>query len=158
MKDIKGYEGLYAVTSCGKVWSYKRNNFLVASPDTDGYFRVSLYKGGKGKIGYIHRLVAEAYIPNPNNFPQVNHKTEDKSKNAVPQLEWCTCAYNNNYGTAPKRRAKSRGKRVICIETGVIYNSTIEASAAVGRTRNIVSQCCRGLAKTCAGFHWAFVV
>ena len=65
MKDIKGYEGLYAVTSCGKVWSYRRKIFLSPSYDNNGYLMVNLSVGGNVKTKYIHRLVAEAYIPNP---------------------------------------------------------------------------------------------
>ena len=74
MKDIKGYEGLYAVTSCGRVWSYRRNKFLAPATIKSGYNYVNLYKDGKKKFCRVHRLVAEAYIPNPDNLPQVNHK------------------------------------------------------------------------------------
>ena len=65
MKDIKGYEGLYAITSCGKVWSYRRKKFLKLRADQDGYLLVNLYNKGKPKGCLVHRLVAEAYIPNP---------------------------------------------------------------------------------------------
>ena len=90
MKDIIGYEGLYAVTSCGKVWSYKSKKFLKPGKRRDGYLHVSLYKGGEGKLYYIHRLVAEAYLPNPNGLQQVNHKDENRENNALQNLEWCT--------------------------------------------------------------------
>ena len=89
MKDIQGYEGLYAVTSCGKVWSYKNERFLKPYKKRDGYLEVYLYKGGERKHYIIHRLVAMAYIPNPDNLPQVNHKDENKENNALPNLEWC---------------------------------------------------------------------
>lgn len=98
MKDIKGFEGKYAITSCGRVWSYKNNMFLKSHPDKDGYLMTLLYdSNGKGKMCKIHRLVAEAYIPNPDNLPLVNHKDEIKHHSYLNNLEWCTKAYNNHY-------------------------------------------------------------
>lgn len=83
MRDIPGYEGLYAATSCGKIYSYRAKKFLKPRITKKGYCRVLLYKDGKGKDFYIHRLVAEAYLDNPENLSQVNHKDEDKSNNSV---------------------------------------------------------------------------
>lgn len=108
MKDIEGYEGLYAITSCGKVWSYKSKKFLKARYDKDGYISVALRKDGKTKYFFVHRLVAMAYIPNPNNLPEVNHKNEIKSDNNINNLEWCTRKYNANYGTIKERLAFAR--------------------------------------------------
>ncbi len=85
MKDIKGYEGLYSITSCGKVYSYIKNRFLKPYYNGSGYFRVSL----KGKQKAVHRLVAEAYIDNPKNLPEVNHKDLNKENNCINNLEWC---------------------------------------------------------------------
>jgi len=85
MKDIIGYEKLYAITSCGRVWSYKRNKFL-SSEKVNGYERVTLCKDGKRKHFLIHRLVAEAYIPNPNSYDTVDHINNDKTKNYVNNL------------------------------------------------------------------------
>lgn len=105
MIDIKGYEGLYAVTSCGKIWSYRKGAFL--SPINNGkYLYVELWKNGKRKRERIHRLVAQAYLPNPNNLPQVNHKDEVKTHNYLGNLEWCDASYNINYGTRNERVAK----------------------------------------------------
>lgn len=99
MKDILGYEGLYAVTSCGRVWSYKSNRFLEPYRDRKGYLRVTLYGNGSKKDCKVHRLVAEAYLPNPNNWPHINHKDEIKSHNFLGNLEWCNADYNNHYGS-----------------------------------------------------------
>ena len=99
MKDIKGYEGLYGITSCGKVWSYRNKKFLVPRANSKGYLRVELCRDGQKKWYRVHRLVAEAYIPNPENFPQVNHKDENKANNCLQNLEWCDAKYNINYGT-----------------------------------------------------------
>ena len=90
MKDVVGYEGLYAVTSCGKVWSYKSKRFLTPENNGRGYFRVKLCKDGKEKKYMIHRLVAEAYIPNQDNLPQVDHIDNDKTHNYVNNLQWIT--------------------------------------------------------------------
>ena len=113
-RPIEGYEGLYEVSSYGRVrsvdryvrcsyGSYRLHKGKVLSPGIrpDGYLVVSL----KYKMFRVHRLVAQAFIPNPDNLPQINHKDEDKSNNRVENLEWCTAKYNNNYGTA-RIRAK----------------------------------------------------
>lgn len=103
MKDIKGYEGLYGITSCGRVWSYRRQKFLASIVDSWGYVRVNLSKEGKVKTYKIHRLVAEAYIPNPEGLRDVNHLDENKSNNSVNNLCWCSHKDNCNYGTRNQR-------------------------------------------------------
>ena len=125
-KPVVGYEGYYEVDQFGRVFSVER---VVSVDDNgrkyekrvsgkqmkqclknNGYKSVSLTKGGVTKAFYVHRLVAEAFIPNPDNLPMVNHKDEDKTNNFVENLEWCTNNYNINYGTARKRQAdKIRG-------------------------------------------------
>ena len=110
MKDVKGYEGQYAITSCGKVWSYKSKKFLAVDYDDKGYARVEIWKNGKRKKCRVHRLVAEAYIPNPENKPQVNHLNEVKTANYVSNLVWATAEENINYGTHNERVSKSMKK------------------------------------------------
>lgn len=83
MRDIPGYEELYAATSCGKIYSYKAKKFLKPGKTKDGYLFVILYKDGVHKCYRVHRLIAATYLPNPDNLPQVNHKDEDKSNNSV---------------------------------------------------------------------------
>lgn len=107
MKDIIGYEGLYAITSCGKVWSYKRCCFLTPRFNESGYLRVQLIKNGKRKNKTIHRLVAEAFIPNLDDKPQVSHKDECKTHNWVNNLEWATSKENNNMPLRKKRGSDS---------------------------------------------------
>lgn len=113
MKDIKGYEGIYAITSCGKVWSYKNKRFIIPRPNEKGYLRIKLYKNGSYKTFGVHRLVAEAYIPNPENKEQVNHKDENKSNNCVNNLEWMTNKENANYGTRNERISIALKKDVL---------------------------------------------
>lgn len=118
-KPVVGYEGLYEVSSLGRVRSldrYVKNNYSywlrkgkVLSPEKnkDGYLLVSLCCNGKRYLRTVHRLVAEAFIPNPDNLPEVNHINEDKSNNRVENLEWCTRKYNINFGTARIRRRET---------------------------------------------------
>ena len=115
MKDIPGYEGEYAITSCGKVWSYKRGRFLAPRLQQNGYTSVALCKNGIRKNELIHRLVALAYIANPLNLSEVNHLDEDKLNNALPNLEWCSHKYNCNYGTRnEKQKITKRSKLNLC--------------------------------------------
>lgn len=127
-KPIKGYEGYYEVDCFGRVYSLDRtisvndNGRMYDKPvigrvmgqtvKSNGYKCVSLTKDGESKAFYVHRLVADAFIPNPDDLPMVNHKDEDKSNNFVENLEWCTNEYNINYGTGKERRAKKIRGRV----------------------------------------------
>lgn len=156
MKDIQGYEGLYAVTEDGRVWSYRSKKFLKPGV-VRGYLQITLSKNGVKTQCCIHRLVATAYIPNPENKPQVNHKDENKLNNCVDNLEWMTNKENTNYGTRNERIGKAQGKLVRCIETGVIYYSTREAGRQTGLNQSHISKVCRGERKTTGGYHWEFV-
>ena len=109
-RPVVGYEGLYEVSSYGRVRSldrfyYRLHKGKVLSPTKDryGYLTVTLNCNGKSKTIKIHRLVAQAFIENPDNLPQVNHKDEVKSNNCVDNLEWCSAKYNNNFGTRQER-------------------------------------------------------
>ena len=115
-KDIKGYEGLYQVSNLGRVKSLgnnksKKEKILDPKPNMYGYKEVRLSKEGKRKPYKVHRLVAIYFIPNPNNYKEVNHKDEDKTNNHVSNLEWCDRKYNINYGTRNKKASDSmKGK------------------------------------------------
>lgn len=162
MKDIKGYEGLYAVTSCGRIWSYRKNKFLTycyssAKPDAR-YFRVYLYKQGKPTPYQVHRLVAEAYIPNPNNLPVVNHKDENKFNNCVNNLEWCTYLYNNTYGTALIRNAEKHFKKIYCEELNRTYKSLTEASKDLHISKSHLCEVLKGTRKSVGGYSsWRYI-
>lgn len=119
-KDIEGYEGLYQVSNTGKVRSLNyrctgKSKTLKQDTTKFGYNLIVLYKNHKRKVYLVHRLVALVFIPNPLNLPQVNHIDEDKTNNAVWNLEWCTPKYNSNYGTRLERcskglKGKNKGK------------------------------------------------
>lgn len=155
MRDITGYEGMYAVTSCGKVWSYKHNRFLTLTTHRLGYKVVNLKKDGKQKQHYVHRLVAEAYLDNPNSLPEVNHKNEDKSKNCIGNLEWCTREYNLNYGTRSDRQSEKMSNEIICIELNRTFRNAREAIEELGIGGNIWC-CLKGRQKTAGGYHWRY--
>lgn len=121
-RDIKGYEGLYQISNFGNVKSVERivkrgTNFkpvcerVLKTGDKDGYKYVILSKNGKTKTGWVHRLVAQAFIPNPDKLPCINHKDENPSNNRVDNLEWCDREYNVNYGTCPLRISKANKGR-----------------------------------------------
>lgn len=111
MKDIKGYEGLYSIDENGVVLGHKRGRILKQQRDSSGYLQVVLCKDGVEKRFLVHRLVAETFIPNPESLRYVNHRDENKMNNAVSNLEWCTFAYNVNYGTRNNRISESnKGK------------------------------------------------
>lgn len=107
-KDIEEYEGIYQVSNLGKVKSFKRGSERMLKPcrDRRGYLIVDLYKNGKHKNNKIHRLVAQAFIPNPENKSEINHIDEDKTNNNVDNLEWSTRKENLNHGTRNERASR----------------------------------------------------
>lgn len=103
-KNIEGYEGKYQVSNLGQVKSMiGQEKVLHPKKHRNGHLQIGLHKDKKRKTMYIHRLVAQAFIPNPDNLPCVNHKDENPSNNNVDNLEWCTQKYNCNYGTRVDR-------------------------------------------------------
>lgn len=113
-KDVVGFEGYYKVSNLGNVLSLRRKysgeHLMSPSLDSLGYAVVCLRKNGYKGNKKVHRLVAEAFIPNTDNLPQINHKDENKANNRVDNLEWCDCKYNVNYGTAIQRRVETVAK------------------------------------------------
>ena len=133
-----------------------------------GYAQVCLYRDGSRKFVSVHRIVARAFVPNPDNLPQVNHKDENKSNNSALNLEWCTARYNSRYGTASQRRILSHNKNktkraeqpVYQILDGKVvskYRSISQAARCVGANEANIRACLYGRTKSCAGYEWARV-
>ena len=159
-RNIEGFEN-YQVSNLGNVKSLNYKNSgkekLMKPMDNGwGYLFVELRKNGEGKVKTIHRLVAEAFIPNPDNLPCINHKDENKTNNRVDNLEFCTYEYNTNYGTSNERRAKKLAKPVICIETGIFFSSAMEAERQTEISNGNIKSCCKGKRKTASGYHWKY--
>jgi hypothetical protein len=149
LKDIKGYEGIYKASSDGRIWSNFTRRFLKGSPDKDGYLRVILYKGGKDsvktrKMYHIHKLIALTFLKNPNNYPVINHKDENKQNNSVSNLEWCTIRYNDTYNVVATKRAEKQRKPVYGYngEKVVRFNSISKAARAIGSNVSDIGNIC----------------
>ena len=162
-KDVVGYEGLYQVSNLGRVKSLPRNGThtnkekeMTVRADPKGYMRLCLCKDGKGKNVKVHRLVAEAFIPNPANLPQVNHKDEDKRNNCVWNLEWCDNRYNCVYNNRMKKIAQKVSRRVRCLETDIVYESVADAARKTGLTYSNIVYVCQGKFKQIKGYHFKY--
>lgn len=148
-KDCKGYEGLYQVSNYGRVWNVKTQRYLGGTVNNHGYKIITVTaKNGKRKKESVHRLVALAFIDNPENLPFVNHKDENKTNNNVENLEWCSAEYNINY---------SRGKAIYCVELQKEFESSQVAMRDLGIDGSAIRKCCKGLANTAGGYHWRYV-
>ena len=190
-KDVKGYEGLYQVSNMGRVKSldrlvkhpkskdiYRKINekILVAAIEKKGYVRVCLNKEGKHKVVRIHRLVAEAFLPNIENKATVDHINTIKTDNRVQNLRWATQKENCNNELTKKqvseepkekrfpkevkekmRKNSPNNKKVLCIETGLIYISANEAGRQTGIQPNNIRGVCKGVKKSAGGYHWKYV-
>lgn len=165
-KDIKGYEGKYQVSNMGRVKSVERirkgksgsnvyvpEKLLKCKNDKDGYKECALCSGThkKQKSYRVHRLVAEAFLPNPNNYPIINHRNEIKSDNRVENLEWCTNRYNMIY---------SCGKPIIQFtkdgEFVQKWDCITDAKNNLQIKGSVISKCCRGEYKTVKGYKWGY--
>lgn len=162
-KDIQGYEGLYQVSNQGRVRSLDRKmkcsdstrfykgKILKPSLNAQGYLFIYLSNKGITKEYRINRLVAEAFLPNPNNYPVVNHIDKNRTNNKVDNLEWCTIEYNNRYSTA---------KHIEQYDTSGNFVTEWEAISDASRELQInlsnIAQCCMGKRRTAGGYIWKY--
>ena len=160
-KDIEEYEGLYQVSNLGRVKSLNYNNTkkekIIKTLNNRGYLKVILCKNNECKNFLIHRLVANAFIENPNNYNEINHIDECKTNNIVNNLEWCNRKYNINYGSGNKRRGEKHKKPIYCLETDKIYNSAKQASEELNIKRENIVNVLRGRQKQAKGYTFRYV-
>ena len=166
-KDVVGYEGLYQVSNLGRVKSlprydtvgrYHSGTILSDCDNGNGYRVVGFNVNGKQKMFTIHRLVATTFIPNLNNYGYVNHIDGDKSNNRVDNLEWCTASENMEHAVKLGLHYHFGRKKILCVETGVVFDSIKDAENWVGVKGSRISSVCnlkRGC-KTCGGYHWRY--
>lgn len=163
-RPVVGYEGIYEVSNTGKVdhlnFRHTQKRVRIATRISRGYESIALYKDKKTKRTFVHRLVATAFLKNPNNYPQVNHKDENKLNNNVNNLEWCTPLYNVHYGTCRIRSAKKHSIAVIQTTIdGIIvaeYNSIKVASQSTGIDKSDINNVCNGKNITAGGYKWMY--
>ena len=159
-KDIKDYEGHYQVSNWGRVKSIKFGKEIILKhyKDGRGYLCVRLYKYNSSIQYKVHRLVAEAFLPNTDNLPQVNHKDEHKDNNIVSNLEWCSNEYNNRYGTRIERTSKPVLQYTLDGEFVKEWHSTMECYRKNGFNCSNISKCCRKLEhyKSAYGYIWRY--
>lgn len=170
-KPVPGYEGYYEVSSLGRIRSidrctknrwgsetFHRSQVMKCRIFKNGYAHVKLTKDGKRYEPSVHRLVAIAFIPNPNELPQVNHIDGDKANNTVQNLEWCTGSENQLHS----RRVLNRvcglpRKAVMCLETGITYESSHHAARAMKLNPGGIYRVCEGVISHTGGMHFTYI-
>ena len=167
-KDIEGYEGLYQISNIGRVKSLakinganrKQKERILHPKSNHGYMVVSLAKNGIYKNNFVHRLVGKAFVDNPNNYPVINHKDENKANNNVSNIEWCTQKYNANYGTRNRRSGLRHAKAIIQYDLNWNEIKRWESVSAAARHFNVkpctISAACYKRYETSCGYKWRF--
>lgn len=161
-RPIAGFEGIYEVSSEGRVRRVKEgaNKILKPYSNKKGYLGVDLHDCGRRLSAKIHRLVAAAFIPNPMGYLEINHKDENKANNAAKNLEWCTRQYNVKYGTGAERGIQQL-KKVVCQynyngELIKKWPSAKELSRELAIDSACVVRCCNGIMRTFRGYIWVY--
>ena len=167
-KSITGYEGLYEVSNLGNVRRIAgkgciETRVLKLIKQLNGYLYVGLCKNNKVKLHRVHRLVATAFIDNPENLPCINHIDENKENNRVDNLEWCSYSYNLNYGTHNERMAKALSKKVLQLTLdGVLVREweSVNECHRNGFDKGHVSDCCNNKygrqGNVYKGYRWVY--
>ena len=149
-KKIEGYEK-YSVSDTGLIRNENTGRYLAFSKDKDGYLHTSLSKNGVVKQFGVHRIVAKAFIPNPNGLATVDHKNGNKEDNNVSNLQWLSCADNL------EKYWKNHRKPVVCLESGVAYPSAYHAAAELGLSPSHIAEVCHKKRKHEKHLHFAYL-
>lgn len=164
-KDVVDYEGKYQVSNYGNVRSLNYNKtgktkLLKPTKNTGGYLRVSLRKDRERKIKLVHRLVAEAFVPNPHGYSEINHKSECPMLNFACVLEWCSSSYNKNFGTRNQRVSDSQSIAIDQFDKNGQFikhwKSATEAGRQLGISNGNIGGCLKGRHKTAGGYQWKY--
>lgn len=156
-KGIKNFEHLYEVSNFGNVRT--KSGKHLKGQDDKGYRKIVLTKNRKRYFVFVHRLVAEAFIPNPLNYPIINHKDECPSNNCAENLEWCTCKYNTNYGTCIQRRSINHHKPICQYYENILvrkWGSIKEAGEQLHIDNSSITKAAKGKRKTAGGYYWRY--
>ena len=156
-KDVVGYEGLYMVSDTGVVMSLYHNKILSSPAGSHGYPNVVLCKNRIKKTHTVHRLVAEAFLENPEGYPCINHKDENKANNHASNLEWCTYTYNGMYGVRGMILDKKRRPVAQFSADGTLlstYESRCDAAKAMHGNAGSITRAINGERKTYKGYVW----
>ena len=152
VKDVVGYEGIYSIDTCGHVIRLANGKEMSQRIDMHGYSVVSLTKNGKQRGHFVHRLIAEAFIPNPEHKEQVNHIDGVKTNNNIDNLEWNTCQENIIH--SHKMGLCSTERKVRIVETGEVFDSLTACAKAINGSHADISRCLYKKTKTHKGYHF----
>ena len=169
-KNIPGYEEYYQVSNYGKIRSlHKKKSIdqpyyeLKPTLINSGYYHVTLYSPTQGRHKMlVHKIVAQVFIPNPDKLPCVNHKDENKLNNSADNLEWCTYAYNNAYGTAKIRSIEKISKPINQFTLQGTWIATYQSASVASKLLNIcktdIHYCCKKKLETAGGYIWEYAM
>lgn len=170
-KDIEEYEGLYQVSNMGNVKSVNRkvknslsksgyieikSQIMKQKQRKDGYMYIQLSKNGKSKGFFVHRLVAKAFIPNPENKPYIDHINTIRNDNRIENLRWATREENDHNPITLKNRIGKCGIKIKCLNTGEIFISGSEAGRKLGVDVSEIIKCCKGKRKSAKGYRFEY--
>ena len=154
-KEIQDYEGLYWISNLGYVKN-RHSHILKPEYSNKGYACVQLRKENKTRKHRVHKLVAKAFIPNPDNLPEINHIDENKVNNAVSNLEWCTHIQNMESYTKNHPDSVCNMQSVYCFDLDKYFRSATEASVHTVVSRSSIVKCCRGQLQSAGGMLWCY--
>lgn len=163
-KEVYGFDTLYEISNKGRLRTKRHGargyqseyRYIEPRENNNGYLTFNLKRNHVQTTVFVHRLVASAFVENPNKWDEVNHKDEDKHNNDASNLEYYNHLYNCNYGLRNKKTAGKNSKKIICIETGVTYQSATQAAEKMGISKTAINNFLHGRSNTCAGYTWRY--